>query len=114
MGLRATFPRWNISYSPSFRAWTARNDDATICQNTPALLCIALALINAGNAGPGTAPARTGPVVPVADPLMPHPVTITCTRCGQAFTCDASSPGARDRTCGPCAVGPGPQEVQDR
>ena len=45
MGLRAAFPHWNISYSPSFRAWTARNDDATIRQNTPALLAIALALI---------------------------------------------------------------------
>ena len=45
MGLRAAFPHWDISYSPSFRAWTARNDDATICENSPALLCIALAQI---------------------------------------------------------------------
>jgi hypothetical protein len=44
MGLRATFPHWNISYSPFFRAWTARNDDATICQGTPALLWFALTL----------------------------------------------------------------------
>ena len=45
MGLRATFPHWNISYSPSFRTWTARNDDTTIRQNTPALLWFALTLI---------------------------------------------------------------------
>ena len=45
MGLRAAFPHWNISYSPFSRAWTARKDGATICQNTPALLCIALTLI---------------------------------------------------------------------
>ena len=45
MGLRAAFPRWNISYSPSFRAWTARQDGATICENSPALLTIALAQI---------------------------------------------------------------------
>ena len=54
MGLRATFPHWNISYSPSFRAWTARNDDATICQNTPALLWFALTLIERrARHGPG-------------------------------------------------------------
>ena len=44
MGLRAAFPHWNISYSPSFRAWTARNDTATIRQGTPALLWFALTL----------------------------------------------------------------------
>ena len=60
MGLRATFPHWNISYSPSFRAWTARNDDATICQNTPALLAIALALIERTRT-PGPARPRRGP-----------------------------------------------------
>ena len=114
MGLRAAFPHWNISYSPSFRAWTARNDNATIRQNTPALLCFALALIERRQRQARHGPGADGPPVPVADPLMPHPVTITCTRCGQAFTCDASSPAARDRTCGPCAVGPGPQQEQDR
>lgn len=45
MGLRAAFPQWAISYSSSFRAWTARQDGATICENSPALLCIALAQI---------------------------------------------------------------------
>ena len=59
MGLRAAFPHWNISYSPSFRAWTARNDDATICQNTPALLWFALTLIE--RTTPGPARPRPGP-----------------------------------------------------
>ena len=40
--LRETFPQWAISYAPFPRAWTARKDGATICQNTAALLCIAL------------------------------------------------------------------------
>ena len=44
MGLRQVFPQWAISYSPFSRAWTARNDDATICQNSAALLCAALML----------------------------------------------------------------------
>ena len=44
MGLRQVFPQWAISYSPFSRAWTARNDDTTICQNSPALLCAALML----------------------------------------------------------------------
>ena len=35
MGLREVFPHWNISYSLSSRAWTARNDDTTIRQNRP-------------------------------------------------------------------------------
>jgi hypothetical protein len=105
MGLRATFPHWNISYSPSFRAWTARNDDATICQKTPALLCAALLLAERTLRQPRHGTAGTGPPDPVANPLMPHPVTITCTRCGQAFTCDASSDAARDRT-GPAAPAP--------
>ena len=41
MGLRAVFPHWAISYSPFSRAWTARKDGATICENSAALLCIA-------------------------------------------------------------------------
>ena len=61
MGLRAAFPHWNISYSPSFRAWTARNDDATICQNTPALLCIALALIERRQRRARHGPGADGP-----------------------------------------------------
>ncbi len=44
-GLRDAFPQWAISYAPFSRAWTARKDGATICQNTPALLCFALTLI---------------------------------------------------------------------
>ncbi len=44
-GLREVFPHWAISYSPFSRAWTARKDGATICQNSAALLCIALLLI---------------------------------------------------------------------
>ena len=44
-GLRDTFPQWAISYSPQTCAWTARNGSGTICQNSPALLCIALARI---------------------------------------------------------------------
>ena len=57
MGLRATFPHWNISYSPSFRAWTARNDDTTIRRNTPALLWFALTLIERrARHGPGQDP----------------------------------------------------------
>ena len=43
--LREAFPQWAISYAPFSRAWTARKDGVTICGNTPALLCIALALI---------------------------------------------------------------------
>ena len=43
--LRETFPQWAISYAPFPRIWTARKDGATICQNTAALLCIALILI---------------------------------------------------------------------
>ena len=34
-GLRQVFPHWAISYSPFSRAWTARKDGATICQNSP-------------------------------------------------------------------------------
>ncbi len=43
--LRQAFPQWAISYAPFPRAWTARKDGATICQNSAALLCLALALI---------------------------------------------------------------------
>ena len=65
MGLRAAFPHWNISYSPQTRTWIARDDDVTIRQGTPALLCFALTLIERrarhgprpdGTPGPGTAP----------------------------------------------------------
>ena len=44
-GLRDAFPQWAISYAPFSRIWTARKRGATICQNTPALLCVALTLI---------------------------------------------------------------------
>ena len=44
-GLRQVFPQWAISYSPFSRAWIARKDGATICQNSAALLFIALLLI---------------------------------------------------------------------
>ena len=57
MGLRAAFPHWAISYSPFSRAWTARQDGATICENSPALLCIALAR---ATATPGPARPRRG------------------------------------------------------
>ena len=113
-GLREVFPQWAISYSPFSRAWIARKDGATICQGSAALLCIALLLIDGRNARPGAAPAGTGPRGPVASPLMPHPVTIQCARCGQVFTCDVSSDAARDRTCGPCAVDPGTPETDDQ
>jgi len=45
-GMREVFPQWAISYSPFSRAWIARNDGATICQGSAALLCIALLLID--------------------------------------------------------------------
>ena len=45
MRLQGTFPQWAISYVPFSRAWTACKDGATICQKSPALLCIALILI---------------------------------------------------------------------
>ena len=45
MRLRDAFPHWVISYSPQTRAWIARKDGATICENSAALLCIALTLI---------------------------------------------------------------------
>ena len=38
------FPQWAISYAPFSRAWIARKDGATICQNSAALLCVALML----------------------------------------------------------------------
>ena len=43
--LREAFPPWAISYWPFSRTWTACKDGATICENSPALLCLALALI---------------------------------------------------------------------
>ena len=52
-------------------------------------------------------PADPGRLIPAPNPLMPDPVTIECSQCGQAFRCDASSQAAGDRTCGPCATGPG-------
>ncbi len=61
MGLRAAFPQWAISYSPSFRAWTARKDGATICENSPALLCIALAQIERRQRQARHGPGSDGP-----------------------------------------------------
>jgi hypothetical protein len=61
MGLRAAFPHWNISYSPSFRAWTARNDDATVRQGTPALLWVALTLNGRKQRRAGHGPGADGP-----------------------------------------------------
>ncbi len=43
--LRSAFPRWKITHSPQLRAWTAQTPDGTICENSPALLCLALTLI---------------------------------------------------------------------
>jgi len=43
--MRQTFPGWAISYSCSTRAWIARGERQTIAENSPALLCIALVLI---------------------------------------------------------------------
>ena len=40
--LRNAFPQWAISYAPFPQAWTAHKDGATICQKSPALLCLAL------------------------------------------------------------------------
>jgi len=43
--LRRTFPHWDISYAPAIRAWIARRRSQTLCENLPALLAIALILI---------------------------------------------------------------------
>ena len=43
--LRGTFPHGDISYAPAIRAWIARRRSQTLCQNSPALLAIALILI---------------------------------------------------------------------
>jgi hypothetical protein len=43
--LRRTFPQWDISYAAAARAWIARRRTQTICENSPALLAIALILI---------------------------------------------------------------------
>lgn len=43
--LRRTFPQWDISYATATRAWIARRRAQTICENSPALLAIALILI---------------------------------------------------------------------
>ncbi|MGA2828737.1 MAG: hypothetical protein ABSF03_21755 [Streptosporangiaceae bacterium] len=48
---------------------------------------------------------------PVPNPAIPNPITITCTRCGQAFVCDATSPAARDQTCPSCDLGLPPDGV---
>ena len=45
MLLRRTFPQWDISYATATRAWIARRRAQTICENSPALLAIALILI---------------------------------------------------------------------
>ena len=59
--LREAFPQWAISYVPFPRAWTARKDGATICQNSAALLCIALALIERKERRARHGPARDWP-----------------------------------------------------
>jgi len=43
--LRKLFPLWTITYSLQMRAWIARSQKKTICENSAALLCIALTLI---------------------------------------------------------------------
>ena len=43
--LRCTFPQGDISYAAAARAWSARRRTQTICENSPALLAIALILI---------------------------------------------------------------------
>lgn len=43
--LRHAFPLWDISHSSALRTWTARARKTTICENSAALLAIALVLI---------------------------------------------------------------------
>ena len=54
---------------------------------------------------PPPAPVPGSPASPAGAPtwFMPHPIQITCHRCGHTLTCDASSQAAHDQTCGPCA-----------
>ena len=68
IGLRDAFPQWAISYAPFPRAWTARKDGATICQNTPALLYFALTLIERKERQARHAPGRGWPPWPGTAP----------------------------------------------
>lgn len=43
--LQMVFPLWTITYSGQMRAWIARTPEQTVCENSPMLLCMALALI---------------------------------------------------------------------
>jgi hypothetical protein len=43
--LRALFPDWDIEYSEQMKAWIAHRKDATICENSPLLIHIALTRI---------------------------------------------------------------------
>ncbi len=45
LALRAAFPLWDITYAPQMRSWIARTRKKTICENSAALLCLALTLI---------------------------------------------------------------------
>lgn len=44
--LRALFPGWQIDYSNEMKAWTAHRKGATICENSPLLIHIALTRID--------------------------------------------------------------------
>ena len=66
--LREAFPQWAISYVPFPRAWTARKDGATICQNSAALLCLALALIERKERRARHGPGRDWPPSDTAPP----------------------------------------------
>jgi membrane-associated phospholipid phosphatase len=48
---------------------------------------------------------------PVPNPSIPDPIAIICTRCGQAFVCDATSPAARDQRCLSCGLGPAGEDL---
>ena len=58
--LRHAFPVWTITYSDQMHAWLAWTREATICENSPVLLCAALLLIQCGQppGWPGPVPRR--------------------------------------------------------
>jgi hypothetical protein len=59
--MRRTFPRWAISYSCTTRAWIARAQNKTIAENSPALLYIALILIERQQRRPARGPVADWP-----------------------------------------------------